>query len=101
MAVWHRLCTGSGMAKLKPSVRSTETFTEANFLRLHTEGEGRADNVVTLEHFSYSASDGARPGWSCQTIVDSEKMSRADAIFIARSYAAENGVPVIYEYHGG
>lgn len=89
------------MARLKPSMRSTETFTEANFLRLHTEGDDRSDNLVTLEHFSYSATDGDRPGWSCLTIVDAEKMSRADAIFIARSYAAENGVPVIYECHAG
>jgi len=85
------------MAKLKPSLRTTETYTEANFLRLHTRGEDKSDNLVTLEHFAYAATDDDRPGWSCLTIVDQEKMSRTDAIFIARSYAAENGIPVIYE----
>jgi hypothetical protein len=33
------------------------------------------------------------------TIVDSEAMSKEDALFIARSYAAENDIPVIYECH--
>ena len=89
------------MARLKPSVRSTETFTEANFLRLQTEGTEGEENLVTLEHFSYSAPDSEKPGWSCLTIVDAEKMSRDDAVFIARSYARENGVPVIYESHAG
>jgi hypothetical protein len=84
------------MAKLKPSLRTTETYTEANFLRLHSAGEDRTESVVTLEHFSYSATDGSGRGWSCLTIVDAEKMSRADAVFIAKSYAAENGIPVIY-----
>lgn len=88
-----------GMAKLKPSLRSTETYTEMNFLRLHTEGQGNSDDLVTLEHFSYSADDGSKPGWTCQTIVNEEKMSRADAVFIARSYAKEHGIPVIYESH--
>ena len=90
------------MASLRPSLRSTETYTETNFLRLYTADlEETSTRLVTLEHFSYSAGEEGSGGWSCLTIVDSEKMSRADAIFIARSYAAENGVPVIYEYHGG
>ena len=84
------------MAKLKPSLRNTETYTETNFLRLHAEGEDKAESVVTLEHFSYSATDAGRSGWSCLTIVDAERMSRADAVFIAKSYAAENSIPVIY-----
>ena len=87
------------MAKLKPSLRSTDTYTEMNFLRLHTAGEDSSEPLVTLEHFSYSADGVDKPGWSCRTIVDEEKMSRADAVFIARSYAAENGIPVIYESH--
>jgi predicted metal-dependent TIM-barrel fold hydrolase len=87
------------MAKLKPSLRSTDTYTEMNFLRLHTAGEKQSDPLVTLEHFSYSAENVDKPGWQCLTIVDAEKMSHADAVFIARSYAAENGIPVIYESH--
>ena len=89
------------MAKLKPTVKSTETYTEPNFLRLHMEGDDRAASVVTLEHFAYRASGTERPGWSCLTIVDAETMSLEDAMFIARSYASENGVPVIYECRAG
>jgi hypothetical protein len=44
--------------------------------------------------------NGARAGWHCATIVDGEAMSREDALFIARSYAVQNDIPVIYESHG-
>jgi hypothetical protein len=82
------------MARIRPSLRATATYTEANFLRLHTGSAG--ESLVTLEHFAYSASGGNRPGWSCRTIVDAEKMSRADAVFIAQNYATQNGIAVIY-----
>lgn len=86
------------MASLRPSLRSTETYTETNFLRLYTDGtEKKSDPMVTLEHFSYSAGENGASGWSCQTIVNAEAMSRKDAVFIARRYAAENCIPVIYE----
>ena len=86
------------MANLRPSLRSTETYTETNFLRLYTADlEATSTHLVTLEHFSYSAGEEGRGGWSCLTIVDAEKMSRKDAVFIAKSYAAENDIPVIYE----
>ncbi|HMB74558.1 MAG TPA: hypothetical protein VKQ06_13375 [Gammaproteobacteria bacterium] len=86
------------MATLRPSLRSTETYTETNFLRLYTGIDEDSAGLVTLEHFSYGADGGdGTGGWSCQTIVDSERMSRKDAVFIARNYAKENGIPVIYE----
>lgn len=124
------------MATVKPQLRDTETYTESNFLRLHTRPEpGRGSlnglTIVTLEHLTYrprpsdgdggSGGDGGRSGrqgsdgsgsrsgrhggggsggWTCATIVDSEPMSKRDALFIARAYARENGIPVIYESHG-
>jgi hypothetical protein len=90
------------MAKVKPSIRPTETYTEPNFLRLHTAaGDGESTRVVTIEHLAYSAdSEGqATRGWTCLTIVDNEMMTKEDALFIARNYAAENDIPVIYECH--
>ena len=84
-------------------MRSTETYTETNFLRLETaDVEDTVSLCVTLEHFSCAAAepgDSTESGWSCQTIVDEEKMSRKDAVFIAKSYAAEHDVPVIYDCH--
>ena len=85
------------MAKVRPSLRASSTYTETNFLRLHAEGAKGAEAVVTLEHFAYAPPVNGQPGWSCRTIVDGEKMSRADAVFIAKRYAAENGIGVIYE----
>jgi hypothetical protein len=90
------------MPKLKPSLRFTETYTESNFLRLHTCGAGpdRALPLATIEHLSCRAEPGAAAdGWRCETIVDGEPMSKEDALFIAESYARRNGIPVIYESH--
>jgi hypothetical protein len=89
------------MVRVKPSIRPTETYTEANFLRLHFVATHGLMRLVTIEHLCYSAGavDADRRGWKCQTIVDGEEMSKEDAIFIARSYATENNVPVIYECH--
>lgn len=89
------------MARFKPSIRPTETYTEPNFLRLYTApAESVALRVATIEHLSYNAANGSgRSGWHCATIVDGEPMSKEDAVFIARSYAQQNGVPVIYESH--
>jgi hypothetical protein len=81
------------MSRVRPSLRSTETYTETNFLRLETAAADDADYLVTLEHFS----SGNGSAWSCRTIIDAEKMTRADAVFIARNYARENGIPVVYE----
>ncbi len=92
------------MARVKPSIRPTDTYTEANFVRVYTaQSSGESDRIATIEHLSYSAvarTDGGRAGWHCATIVDGEAMTREDALFIARSYAQQNGVPVIYESHG-
>lgn len=90
------------MPRLEPSIRPTETYTEPNFLRLHTGvGPGASERVATIEHLSYSADTVSADtrGWRCETIVDGEVMSREDALFIARAYAKENGIPVIYECH--
>jgi hypothetical protein len=87
------------MARFKPQVRSTETYTESNFVRLHTivSRDGAAMRVATIEHLRYAAADSE--GWRCETIVDRETMSKEDARFIASSYAERNRVPVIYECH--
>ena len=89
------------MARVKPSIRPTETYTEPNFLRVYTAGqpEPQGQRVATIEHLSYSAAGSGKRGWSCTTIVDCEAMSKEDAMFIARSYALENNIPVIYESH--
>ena len=71
-------------------------------MRLHTACSVREPErcVATIEHLAYSAGSGSsKAGWRCETIVDGEAMSREDALFIARSYAQQNNVPVIYECH--
>jgi hypothetical protein len=85
------------MAKLLPSLRSTDTYTESNFLFLHSLKGTDQQRKVTLEHFCRARNAGNGAGWSCQTIIDAEMMTRDDAVFIAQSYASRNDIPVIYE----
>jgi len=91
------------MARIEPELRDSETYTESNFLRVHTaraaEG-GACACIVTIEHLSYRASTGRDAGgWQCSTVVDRERMSKEDALFIAEHYAREHSMPVIYECH--
>jgi hypothetical protein len=90
------------MVRIKPSVRSTETYTELNFLRVQTRrNEHDAVPTATIEHLCCrdGGVDVKTQTWTCQTIVDEESMSQADALFIAKAYAADNGIPVIYTSH--
>jgi hypothetical protein len=93
--------SGTSMARVKPSIRPTETYTEPNFIRVYTASDaGGGERLATIEHLSYNAEKGrGRAGWSCQTIVDGEAMTKDDALFIARNYAIANDIPVIYECH--
>lgn len=88
------------MARVKPHLRVTETYTEPNFLRLHTRATFDGECKVTIEHLCYEApQQDSRGGWSCKSIVDGERMSKDDALVIARGYAEQMEVPVIYECH--
>lgn len=91
------------MARLQPSIRPTETYTESNFLRLHTtprsgDTHRAATLIATIEHLG-AGMDSDGDGSFCRTIVDREEMTREDALFIARNYAAQHEIPVIYECH--
>jgi len=90
------------MPRFEPELRASETYTESNFLRVHTArpaaNEPSDVRIVTIEHFCYAASEGGG-GWQCTTIVDRERMSKEDALFIAEHYARERSIPVIYESH--
>ena len=89
------------MARIKPVIRPSETYTEPNFLRVYTASkpESRSERLATIEHLSYKPKGAGRSGWNCATICDGEAMTKEDAMFIARNYAIEHDVPVIYEAH--
>src|SRR5213075_2592862 len=56
------------MARLKPSIRESETYTEPNFVRVYTaaHGEASGERLATVEHLSYRPKgDGQKPGWNC------------------------------------
>ena len=91
------------MARVEPDVRPTETFTENNFLRVHTfpNPDDGLETLATVEHLFYGPdpTKGGKNTWQCKTVTENEPLSRDDAMFIARSYAQEMAIPVIYEAH--
>ena len=90
------------MVDTQPTVRTTDTYTEPDFVRVQTRMDAAAHGclLATIEHFSYRAAGaGDKSGWRCLTVADDEAMSREDALFIARSYAQQNGIPVVYDAH--
>lgn len=91
------------MVNTEPAVRMTDTYTEPDFVRVQTwaDAAGNGGWLATIEHFSYRpADDDERSGWRCMTVAEAEAMSREDALFIARSYAQQNGIPVVYDADG-
>ena len=91
------------MPRVQPDVRPTETFTENNFLRVHTFPDPRqpAVTLANVEHMFYGPdpSRGHRARWQCKTLAENEPMSKDDAMLIAQGYARELNIPVIYEAH--
>lgn len=93
------------MPRVQPDVRPTETFTENNFLRVHTfpHPQQPAVTLANVEHMFYAPdpNQGDKARWQCKTVTENEPMSKDDAMFIAEGYAREMNVPVIYEAHDG
>ena len=91
------------MARVQPDVRPTETFTENNFLRVHSfpHAEDPSVTLANVEHMFYGPdpSRGGKSTWQCETVTDNEALCKEDAMFIARAYAKELDIPVIYEAH--
>ena len=88
------------MPTVIPEMRFTETFTQSNFLRVHTYTDTqRSVTLATIEHMSDSAGASGLQPWSCDTLIEDEPMSMDDAMFIARDYAEKHDVPVIYTLH--
>jgi len=91
------------MTRLLPDIRPTETYTETNFLRVHTfPSRGNTTiRLASIEHLYYGpdTQQPTRYAWQCRTVVESEPMTQDDAVFIASSYAKDNDIPVVYECH--
>jgi hypothetical protein len=95
----------TAMPRVQPDVRPTETFTENNFLRVHTfpDEQPTGLTLANVEHLFYGPDpqQGDKLCWQCKTVAENEPLSRDDAMFIARAYAKEMDIPVIYEAHEG
>ena len=90
------------MARVKPSIRPTETYTEPNFLRVYTaeQPEPRGERLATIEHLSYTpraAASGRRLELHDDRRRRSDVEGRRDVH--RAQLRVEHDIPVIYECH--
>ena len=86
---------------VKPDLDSGDTYTEANFLRVHTyvRTNGADKRVATFEHMFNGTDivDPEQPAWHIRTLVQSKPLSHEQAMDFGRRYATAKNIPVIYE----
>lgn len=86
---------------VKPDLDSGETYTEPNFLRVHTyvKSNGAEKRLATIEHMFNSTDivDPHEPAWHIRTLVQSKPLSHEQAMDFGRRYAAAKNIPTIYE----
>ena len=90
-----------GQLKIKPDLDSGDTYTESNFLRVHTYVK-TADSrrrVATIEHMFNSDEqvDIGRAMWHIRTLVQAKPLSHEQAMDFGMRYAAAKKIPLIYE----
>lgn len=87
--------------RIKPDLESGDTYTESNFLRVHTyvKSEDPPSRVATIEHMfnTEEEADASGPGWHIRTLVQGKPLSHEQAMHFGMRYASAKQIPLIYE----
>ena len=87
--------------EIKPDLDSGDTYTESNFLRVHTyvKPDQNRCRVATIEHMFNSEGeiDTSSSMWHIRTLVQSKPLSHEQAMDFGMRYAAAKQIPLIYE----
>jgi len=87
--------------KIRPDLDSGDTYTESNFLRIHTyvKSEDPHHRVATIEHMFNSDEevDPTQPSWHIRTLVQAKPLTHEKAMDFGMRYAAAKKIPLIYE----
>lgn len=88
-----------GETKILPALGAGETYTEPDFLLVQTSTNKAGESLSVIDRMFAAKREDDTGSWVCKTITVKTKMSHQDALKMAKAYAAEHDVPVVYEQH--
>lgn len=85
--------------RILPALDTGETYTDQDFLIVQTSTDCNGDSHTVIDRLFAAQREDNTGSWLCKTITLRNKMSHEAAVEIARVYAEENHVPVVYQQH--
>jgi hypothetical protein len=85
--------------RILPALDTGETYTDPDFLIVQTSTDCTGESRTVIDRMFSAKREGDFAGWICKTITLRNKMTHEAAVDIARAYAEENHVPVVYQQH--
>lgn len=86
-------------AKILPALDAGETYTDPDFLLVQTSTDSEGESVAEIDRMFSAKREDDTGSWVCKTITQRTKMSHQAAMELARIYAQQKEIPVIYERH--
>lgn len=85
--------------KILPALDEGETYTDPDFLLVQTSTDHEGDSHTVIDRMFSAKREDDTGSWVCKTITARTRMSHGAALAMAKVYAAEHEVPVIYQHH--
>ena len=85
--------------KILPALGDGETYTDRDFLLVQTSTDDDGQSHTVIDRMFVTEAENDNDCWACETITATTKMSHGAALAMAKVYAQENQVPVIYHQH--
>lgn len=85
--------------KILPALGAGETYTDPDFLLVQTSTDCDGESRTVIDRMFAAKREDDTGSWVCKTITLRTEMSHEAAVEVARVYAEENQVPVVYEQH--
>ena len=85
--------------KVLPALEPGETYTEDDFLLVQTSTSNDGQTTADIERMFTMKREDDEERWGFKTVTSMMKMSREEAMVLAKAYAESHDIPVIYEHH--
>ena len=87
--------------KILPALGDGETYTDRDFLLVQTSTDDGGQSHTVIDRMFATGRLNTADSWACETIAATTKMSHGTALAMAKVYAREHQVHVIYHQHDG
>lgn len=85
--------------RILPALDAGETYTDPDFLLVLTSTDSDGESVSEIDRMFAAKREDDTGSWVCKTITQRTKMSHEAAMALAKMYAEQKEIPVIYERH--